>query len=140
MDGSACQRVRRDLKMPTIAKAKITETTRQAALKQPLKPSIIKDAEIAGFQLIVTTQRAFWAQSLQPRGLDPNGRRWTMVRHELGDAETMTVLEARAASLAAKAAIRQGRPPPRAIGLHGLLCGSTIDGPEDGWRSRRSIR
>jgi integrase len=99
--------------MPTIAKAKITETTRQAALKQPLKQSIIKDAEIAGFQLIVTTQRAFWAQSLQPRGLDPNGRRWTMVRHELGDAETMTVLEARAASLAAKAAIRQGRDPHR---------------------------
>ena len=92
---------------------KITEPTRQAALKQPLKSAVVKDSEIDGFRLIVTQSRAFWCQLLQPRGVDPNGRRWTLVRHELGDARTMTVAEARSASLAAKAAIRQGRDPHR---------------------------
>ena len=92
---------------------KITEATRQAALKQPLKSAVVKDSEIDGFRLIVTQSRAFWCQLLQPRGVDPNGRRWTLVRHELGDARTMTVAEARGASLAAKAAIRQGRDPHR---------------------------
>jgi hypothetical protein len=60
---------------------KITEPTRQAALKQPLKPS-----------MIVTTSRAIWCQFLQPRGCNPStGRRWSLVRHELGDARTMSV-------------------------------------------------
>jgi integrase len=99
--------------MPKLPTTKITEATRQAALKSPLKPSVTKDAELAGLRLIVTTRRAFWAQILQPRGRDPNGGRWTVVRHELGDARTMTVDEARTASLAAKAATRQGRDPHR---------------------------
>ena len=91
---------------------KITESTRQAALKLPFRPSVTKDSE-DGFQLIVTTQRAFWVQFLQPRGLRPDGRRWPVVRHDLGDARTMTVDEARTASLAAKLAIKQGRDPHR---------------------------
>jgi Arm DNA-binding domain len=90
---------------------KITEPTRQAALKLPFRPSVTKDSD--GFQLIVTTQRAFWAQFLQPRGLRPDGRRWPVVRHYLGDARTMTVDKARTAALAAKAAIREGRDPHR---------------------------
>ena len=49
-------------------RTKITETTRSAALKPPLTPSVIKDSKIDGFPLIVTTQRAFWVQFLQPRG------------------------------------------------------------------------
>jgi integrase len=100
-------------KLPIKRTIKITEQVRAAALKLPLAPSVTKDAELAGLQLIVTTQRAIFAQTLQPRGHDPNGRRWAVVRHELGDAQTMTVLDARAASLAAKAAIRQGRDPHR---------------------------
>jgi integrase len=93
---------------------KITEATRSAALKQPLAPSVVRDSEIDGFQLIVTTQRAFWAQFLQPRGVNPStSRRWSLVRHELGDARMMTVAEARSAAMAAKAAIRQGRDPHR---------------------------
>ena len=70
---------------------KITESTRSTALKQPFSPSVAKDSEIAGFELIVTTRRAFWCQRLQPHGRDPNGKRWRVVRHELGDARTMTV-------------------------------------------------
>jgi integrase len=93
--------------------ATITEPTRQAALRLPLRPSVTKDNETAGFQLIVTTRRVFWVQFLQPRGLRPDGRRWSVVRHELGDARTMTVSEARTASLAAKAAIQQGKDPHR---------------------------
>ena len=79
-----------------------------------MAPSVIKDSEIAGLELIVTQSRAFWIQRLQPRGTNPStGRRWTIVRHELGDARIMTASEARSASLAAKAAIRQGRDPHR---------------------------
>jgi integrase len=108
----ACQPVRPESEMPKPT-TKITEATRQAALKQPLRPSIIKDSEIAGLALIVTTRRAFWAQNLQPRGLRPDGKRWTLTRHELGDARTMTVAKARAASQAAKLAIHEGRDPHR---------------------------
>ena len=76
---------------------KITESVRQSALKLPLNPSVIKDSETDGFLLIVTTRRAFWAQRLQPRGVRSDGRRWSVVRHELGDARTMmTVDKARA--------------------------------------------
>jgi integrase len=100
-------------KRPVKRTIKITDTVRAAALKLPLTPAIIKDSEIRGFWLIVTTQRAFFAQLLQPRGRDPNGKRWTMVRYELGDAQVMVTAEAKAASLAAKAAIRQGRDPHR---------------------------
>jgi hypothetical protein len=96
-------------KRPTRRTIKITDTVRVAALKLPLTPAFIEDTEIRGFWLIVTTQRAFWAQFLQPRGRGPNGKRWTMVRHELGDAQVMFTGEARAAALGAKAAIRQGR-------------------------------
>ena len=58
-------------KRPIKRTVKITDTVRAAALKLPLTPSIIKDSEIRGFALIVTTQRAFWVQFLQPRGLRP---------------------------------------------------------------------
>ena len=98
--------------MPKITITKITEATRQAALKLPLVPDTIKDSE-DGFLLIVTTERAFWARLLQPRGRDSDGKRWRVTRHELGDARTMTVDKARTASLAAKAAIKQGRDPHR---------------------------
>ena len=90
---------------------KITESARSAALKQPLAPSVTKDSEIAGFALVVTTRRAFWCQRLQPHGRDPNGKRWRVVRHELGDARTMTVSEARKAALAAKVASQEGEDP-----------------------------
>jgi integrase len=101
-------------KRPPKITRKITEAVRAAALKLPLIPSITKDSEIGGLELIVNTKRALWGQFLQPRGRDPlTGRRWPVVRHELGDAMTMTVAEAHAASLAAKGAIRQGRDPHR---------------------------
>ena len=100
--------------MPKIITTKITESVRYAARKRPLTPSVINDSEIAGFALIVTTRRAFWIQRLQPHGINPaTGRRWTVVRHELGDARTMTVAEARSASLAAKAVSRGGGDPHR---------------------------
>lgn len=99
-------------KRPTRS-VKLTDTVRVAALKPPLEPSIAKDSEIAGFQLIVTSRDVFWVQFLQPRGRDPDGKRWRVVRHKLGDARTMTADEARAAALAAKVASRQGKDPHR---------------------------
>ena len=96
--------------MPTI---KITEDVRSAALRRPLVPSATRDSEISGLTLIVTTRRAFWALVYQPRGINPaTGKRWGGgVRHELGDAMLVTVKEARAAALAVKSIVRQGRSP-----------------------------
>jgi integrase len=100
-------------KRPIKRTIKITDTVRVAALKLPLAPSITKDSEIRGFALIVTTQRSFWVQFLQPRGLRPDGRRWSLVRHELGDARVMVTDEARTAALAAKVVTKAGRDPHR---------------------------
>jgi integrase len=92
---------------------KITEAVRSERLRRPLKPSVTKDADISGLCLIVTTRRAFWALVYQPRGVNPaTGRRWGGgVRHELCDAVMMPVSEARAAALALKSQVRQGRSP-----------------------------
>ena len=96
--------------MPT----KITETIRSAVLRHPLKPSVTRDSEIGALALHVTTQRGFWALAYSPHGLNPaTGKRWGSIRHELGDAMTMTAAEARSAALAAKALVRQGRDPHR---------------------------
>jgi integrase len=96
--------------MPTI---KITESVRSDRLRRPFKPSVTRDGDIPGLCLIVTTRRAFWALVYQPRGINPaTGKRWGGgVRHELGDAMLVTVSEARAAALAAKSQVRQGRSP-----------------------------
>jgi integrase len=96
--------------MPT---AKITENVRTVALRRPLKPDTIKDTEISGLCLIVTSRRAFWAFVYQPRGTNPStGRRWGGgVRHEICDAALMPVHEARATALALKSQVRQGRSP-----------------------------
>ena len=96
--------------MPTI---KLTEDVRARALRRPLKPVVIRDSEISGLCLIVTTRRAFWALVYQPRGVNPaTGKRWGGgVRHELGDAMLVGVAEARGLALAAKSQVRQGRSP-----------------------------
>jgi hypothetical protein len=96
--------------MPAI---RINETIRSTALRRPFKPSVTRDRDVPGLTLIVTTRRGFWAFVYQPRGINPaTGKRWGGgVRHELGDAMTMTVDEARTASMGAKALVRQGRSP-----------------------------
>jgi integrase len=96
--------------MPT---AKITESVRSTALRRPFKPVVIRDSEIPGLCLIVTTRRAFWALVYQPRGINPaTGKRWGGgTRHEICDAVLMPVSEARGAALAVKAIVRQGRSP-----------------------------
>jgi integrase len=97
--------------MPTI---KITESVRSARLQRPLSVSATGDTEVAGLGLHVTLRRAFWSLFYQPRGVNPaTGKRWGTARHELGDAMLMTVAEARAAALAAKAIVRAGGDPHR---------------------------
>src|ERR1700722_10471542 len=95
------------------ATVKITEPVRSARLRKPLVPSVTRDSEVSGFALHITRTRGFWALSYQPKGVNPRtNRRWGGgVRHELGDAMTTTVSEARTAVLAAKAAVRAGRSP-----------------------------
>jgi integrase len=92
---------------------KITEPVRSARLRRPLKPSVTRDVDTPGLALHVTTRRAFWALTYQPRGRNPRtGRRWGGgVRHELGDAMIMTVDEAGAEALMAKALVRKGGSP-----------------------------
>ena len=94
---------------------KITEAVRSAALRRPLVPSVTRDSEISGLTLVVTRRRGFWALVYQPRGVNPaTNRRWGGgTRHELCDAMMMPVSEARAAALAVKAAVRNGRNPHR---------------------------
>jgi hypothetical protein len=101
--------------MPT---KKITEAVRAGALKRvdgKLVPSITKDADIKGFALIVTTERAFWCLFFRPKGVNPaTGKRWGGgVRLELGDAFMTSIADARAAALKAKAQVRQGHDPHR---------------------------
>jgi integrase len=92
---------------------RITEAVRAARLRRPLVPSVTYDSEVSRFALIVTMERGFWAIFYQPHGRNPaTGNRWGGgVRHELGDAMLMPVAEARAAALAAKELVRQGRSP-----------------------------
>jgi integrase len=101
--------------MPTI---KITETVRAEKLRRVdgrLVPSVTRDSEIAGLALHVMRGRSFWALHYQPRGINPaTGKRWGGgVRYELGDGVGIPGADARAAALAAKALVRQGRDPLR---------------------------
>jgi hypothetical protein len=93
---------------------KITEPMRSEALKRvdgKLTPTVLKDGEISGFALHVTTSRSFWALSYQPRGRNPvTGKRWGGgVRHELGDAMITTVDDARTEAISAKSPTRKSR-------------------------------
>jgi hypothetical protein len=59
---------------------KITESVRSAALRRPLKPAVIRDSEIPGLCLIISSRRGFWALGLsaarnQPRHRQALGRR-----------------------------------------------------------------
>jgi integrase len=92
---------------------RINEPARSALLRRPLKPSVTRDADVPGLCLIVTGRRSFWALVYQVRGVNPStGKRWGGgTRYELGDAQLMTVAEARGAALAAKSLVRQGRSP-----------------------------
>ena len=92
---------------------KITEAVRARALRRPLVPAIYHDTDIRRFALIVTTERAFWAQEYQLRGLNPRtGKRYGGgTRCEIGDALDMPLADARAAALKVKAAVREGRDP-----------------------------
>jgi integrase len=78
-------------------------------------PSVTYDTEVKGFGLHVTTKRAFWAITYQPRGINPaTGKRWGGgVRHELGDAYQMSLSDARAAARAIKARVALGEDPHR---------------------------
>jgi integrase len=96
---------------------KITEVVRAARLRRAdgeLVPSVTNDTEVLGFSLIVTSRRAFWCMYYQPRGRRPDGRRWGGgVRHELGDAYSTPLADARAEALAVKARVRLGEDPHR---------------------------
>ena len=92
---------------------KITEAVRAKALRRPLVPAVYHDSDIKRFALVVTTERAFWAQEYQLRGINPRtGKRYGGgTRYEIGDAVDMPLAYARAAALKVKAAIREGRDP-----------------------------
>ena len=70
---------------------KITEAVRARALRRPLVPAVYHDTDIRRFALIVTTERAFWAQEYQLRGVNPRtGKRYGGgTRYEIGDAVDM---------------------------------------------------
>jgi hypothetical protein len=94
---------------------KITEAVRATRLRRPFKPAVVKDVDIKGFALVVTTRRAFWWLFFQPRGRNPRtGRRYGGgTRLEIADAHEMSVKDARSKALAAKSAIKEGKDPHR---------------------------
>jgi hypothetical protein len=83
---------------------KITEAVRAKALRRPLLPAVYHDSDIKRFALVVTTERAFWAQEYQLRGINPRtGKRYGGgTRYEIGDAVDMPLARARAAALKVK--------------------------------------
>ena len=99
----------------SVTTTKITEDVRAARLRRPFKPSVARDTDIKGLALVVTTRRAFWCLFFQPRDTNPKtNRRWGGgVRFEIADAHKMSVKNARAAALAAKAEVQAGRDPHR---------------------------
>ena len=120
---------------------KINEAVRAERLRRvngQLVPSVTRDSEIAGFALLVTRKRSFWALHYQPKGVNPvTGKRWGGgMRHELGDAISTPLSDARAAALAAKALVRVGRDPLReamalkaaAVAERAILPTTTADG------------
>ena len=82
-----------------------------------LQPSVTRDTDIKGFALVVTTRRGFWCLYFQPKGVNPaTGKRWGGgMRLELGDAFAISIADARAAALTAKALVRRGRDPLREV-------------------------
>jgi Arm domain-containing DNA-binding protein len=92
---------------------RITEAVRAKALRRPLVPAVYHDTDIKRFTLVVTTERAFWAQAYQLRGVNPRtGKRYGGgTRYEIGDGVDMPLAYARAAALKVKAAVREGRDP-----------------------------
>jgi hypothetical protein len=97
---------------------KITEPVRYARLKlveEALVPSVTFDTDVPGFALHVTTRKAFWGVTYQPRGINPaTGKRWGGgTRHEIGDAYAVPLADARAAARAVKANVSMGRDPHR---------------------------
>jgi integrase len=95
----------------------MTQTTVGAALRRDANgafaPIVVKDDQVTGLNLIVTTRRAFWALTYQPHGINPStGKRWGGgTRFELGDAFAMPLADARTGALAAKAKVRAGGDP-----------------------------
>jgi integrase len=96
---------------------KITEDVRSQALHRPLKPAVIRDVEVRGFTLVVTTRRAFWCLTYQLRGTNPRTgkRHGGGTRYELGDAVGMSLKDAKTAALKAKARVRDGYDPQREL-------------------------
>ena len=92
---------------------KITEALRAKALRRPLVPAVYHDIDIKRLALVVTSERAFWAQEYQLRGVNPRtGKRYGGgTRYELGDAFAMPLVDARAAALMVKARVRDGHDP-----------------------------
>src|ERR1700722_1549365 len=92
---------------------KITEALRAKALRRPFVPAGYSDTDIKRFMLVVTTERAFWSQEYQLRGVNPRtGKRYGGgTRYEIGDASAMPLAEARAAALMVKARVREGHDP-----------------------------
>jgi|HubBroStandDraft_5_1064220.scaffolds.fasta_scaffold441775_1 hypothetical protein len=92
---------------------KITEAVRSARLKlveEALVPSVTFDTDVPGFALHVTTRKAFWGVTYQPRGINPaTGKRWGGgTRHEIGDAYAVPLADTRAAARAVKANVSRG--------------------------------
>jgi integrase len=98
---------------------KFTQASVNSALRRgadgAMSPGRHADHEVSGLALAVGRRSARWVYSYKPRGLNPEtGARWSTRDLTLGMPAQMSLPEARAAALDAKARVSRGEDPHRA--------------------------
>jgi len=98
---------------------KFTQASLNSALRRgtdgAMTPGRHADHEVPGLALVVGRRSARWVFSYKPRGVNPNGgKRWPTRDLTLGVPAQMSLPEARAAALDAKAKVSRGEDPHRA--------------------------
>ncbi len=74
-------------------------------------PIIVRDTQVEGLALAVNKRSEAWRFQYKPRGTRPDGKRYPTRTLTLGNHAELTLEEARAAAVAAKAAVRGGADP-----------------------------
>ncbi len=96
----------------------INQRTYSAAIRQREQgvrlPITLKDTQVPNLTLKINAQSEVWRFQYKPRGTRPDGRRWPTRTLTLGSHANMTLEEARALAVAAKAEVRAGGDPAEA--------------------------
>jgi integrase len=96
---------------------KFTQASVNSALRRGIDgattPGRHTDHEVPGLMLAVGRRSARWVYSYKPHGVNPKGNRWPTRDLTLGVPARMSLPEARAVALEAKARVSRGEDPHR---------------------------